>query len=98
MSASAPAAISVAPKLSMKALVTQFSARGPPPSASRSAGSATAGPVKLSGMARAARQTDSSTQAGDARRAPTGRSACGRDGEVEQDMEGWRRESIRHER
>ena len=65
-SASAPAAISVAPKLSMKAFVTQFSASGPPPSASRSADRATAGPVKLSGIASAARHTDNSTQTGDA--------------------------------
>ncbi|MCY1224909.1 hypothetical protein D9M72_370860 [compost metagenome] len=62
-SASAPAAISVAPKLSMKALVTQLSCTGVPPSASRIAGSTTAGPVKLSGMPSAARQTAASSQA-----------------------------------
>jgi hypothetical protein len=46
----------------MKALVTQFSCTGLPPSASRIAGSTTAGPVKLSGMPSAARQTAASSQ------------------------------------
>ncbi|KDP86842.1 hypothetical protein CF70_005185 [Cupriavidus sp. SK-3] len=56
-SASAPAAIRQLPKLSIKALVTQLSAMGLPPRSSDIAGNATAGPVKLSGMASAARQT-----------------------------------------
>jgi hypothetical protein len=46
----------------MKALVTQLSCTGLPPSASRIAGSTTAGPVKLSGMPSAARQTAASSQ------------------------------------
>ena len=54
--------MSVAPKLSMKALVTQLSCTGLPPSVSRIAGSTTAGPVKLSGMPSAARQTAASSQ------------------------------------
>ena len=45
----------------MKALVTQLSAIGLPPSALPMAGSATAGPVKVSGIAAAARQMERST-------------------------------------
>ncbi|MNV91544.1 hypothetical protein D3C71_1860470 [compost metagenome] len=62
-SASAPASSSVLPKASMKALVTQFSASAEPPSAWLMEGNATAGPVKLSGMAEEARHTASRIKA-----------------------------------
>src|SRR5882672_4457387 len=45
----------------MKALVTQLRATGLPPRARPTAGSATAGPVKVSGIAAAARHTASRT-------------------------------------
>ena len=57
LSASAPAAIRLLPKVNMKALVTQLSAIGLPPSVRLIAGRATAGPVKVRGMAAAAQQT-----------------------------------------
>lgn len=46
----------------MKALVTQFSAIGLPPSEWAIAGSATAGPVKVSGIAAAAAQMPASAR------------------------------------
>ena len=61
LSASAPAAIRLAPKVSMKAFVTQLSAIGLPPRSAAMRESATAGPVKVKGMVIAARHTDKST-------------------------------------
>ena len=62
LSASAPAAIRQLPKVSMKALVTQLRAIGLPPSVRLIAGKATAGPVKVRGIAAAAQQTATSTK------------------------------------
>ena len=62
-SASAPAAISRLPKLSMKALVIQASACGPPPRSRPMAGVARAPPAKLNGNISAAVQTASRVQA-----------------------------------
>jgi DNA-binding transcriptional LysR family regulator len=56
-SAIAPAAMSVLPKASMKALVIHLSSIGLPASAAPMAGVATAGPVKLSGIENAASST-----------------------------------------
>ncbi|MES0197735.1 hypothetical protein [Mesorhizobium sp. M0011] len=61
MSARAPDAIRVAPKVSIKALVTQLSSIGLPPRSAAMCDRATAGPVKVKGIVIAARHTDKST-------------------------------------
>jgi hypothetical protein len=61
-SASAPAAMSRLPNVSMNALVIQVSAAALPPRSRPIAGVAMAPPEKLKGSVRAARQTANSTQ------------------------------------